>query len=548
MNVYNKMKTTPALTILIVLILKSNLFASDPIIVDTTRLDYQYYWFTGSSGQQILVDENAKVHVCYIKIFATETDSGWTCKYANITDEIRLEVPNQEKVNINPSQVFIDGAYGTPVYLFYGFGSKFLSFSYTWYSPAMAKLNNDGTEIEPLELLFEGSYTEPLRLPIGIEVDHKNGIVHTILSDPCGHDVLHLSFDGTNFGDVYSLMWSWQSQGGWNGCNTELQFRRNGTRGADIAVSPDGSEVTIATLHPAQNVYLFKGTSQGKVWPDSFETGLASGSIIALYDTLNSDKGLNIPNNDPKPFTEVQVDYDDEGNLHVVFDATYIDVYLDTIKSGYWIDHEIKRVRKLLFGGAGDTNAVFYDGSVHPKPQILYWNDQTKTIQTVAECQYPQAGQKYKWFNYGIPDSGISCWGKFYNDSPITNLRLVVNKDQQENEPEIAVIWEEMQGDVIYLDQGYYDSLGTRVIDGSYYAYMTDIKIILTNDCARWSLPYNITNTPSKDESDFSVYKDIIDNKIHLAYCEDSLPGSDWSLCYTFDYQNNYCDITIPGG
>jgi len=169
-------KNTPILMVLIILILRNNIFASDHLIVDTTRLDYQCYWFTGSSGQQILVDENGKVHVCYLKTFATETDSGWTCKYANLTDGIRLEVPNQEKVNINPSQVFIDGAYGTPVYLFYGFGSTFLSYQYLWYSPAMAKLNNDGTEIEPLELLFEGSYTEPLRLPIGIDLDHKTAL------------------------------------------------------------------------------------------------------------------------------------------------------------------------------------------------------------------------------------------------------------------------------------------------------------------------------------------------------------------------------------
>ena len=146
-------KNTPILMVLIILILSGSLFASDPFIVDKTRLDYQYYWYTGSFGPQIVVDENDKVHVCYLKTFITVSDTGWTCMYANVTDGIHLEVPLQESVDINPGHIFMDGGHSTPIYLFYGVGSRFYGYGPSMHQPAMAKLSENGTTLEPLRIL-----------------------------------------------------------------------------------------------------------------------------------------------------------------------------------------------------------------------------------------------------------------------------------------------------------------------------------------------------------------------------------------------------------
>ena len=42
------------------------------------------------------------------------------------------------------------------------------------------------------------------------------------------------------------------------------------------------------------------------------------------------------------------------------------------------------------------------------------------------------------------------------------------------------------------------------------------------------------------DESDVSVYKDVIDNKIYMIYYLDDLPGSDANLFRTTAYENQY--------
>ena len=400
-------------------------------------------------------------------------------------------------------------------------------------------MSADGTAVEALGMQTGKNYYHDPHYsnPIEMQVDNVGGIAHIIQSNPSGSEVAYWNFDGTSFSQPFQLMWSYPDDGV-PGHNIDGRYRRNGTKGADIAVSSDGSEVTVATLHTAQNIFLHKGTFGGAIWADDLLSGLVDGSMVALFstDTTLGDIGMNIPNNDPKPFTEVQVSYDADNNLHVIYEATYIDVFLDTTR-GYW---SILNWGNILYGGAGDTNAVFYDGSEHPKPQLRYWNDITSTDVLLAECAYPMAGESYEWFGFGIPDSGRTSWGKNYNDSPIANVEFLVNKDSQEGEPMMVCVWEEMQGDVAALTD----------LDNSfgytYYAYMTDLMISVSNDGISWSAPYNITKTPDKDESEVSVFRDVINNKIHMVYSEDMLPGSDRNMVYVDDYEAMYLQGWAP--
>lgn len=361
-----------------------------------------------------------------------------------------------------------------------------------------------------------------------------NGKVHCISTDTGGYEVVYWNFDGTNFSRRIFLLTEYclnENQGKF----VPKKYTRNATKGADLTVSYDGEEITIATLHPACNILLHKGTFKGSVWADDFFEGLTNGSVIALFDTTNSATGDNIPNNDPKPYTEVQVCYDANDNLHVIYDATYQDIWIDTASTLPW-DTWWATYSSM----AGDTNVVFYDGTEHPKPQLRYWNSITKTHSLLAECHYPMAGKMYKWFSYGIPDSGRATWGKYINDSPIANIEFLVNKDPQEGEPKLVCVWEEMQGDV----QALADT--NKVFGYTYYAYMTDIWVSVSDDGMAWTPPYNITNTPDRDESDVSVYRDVIDNKIHMVYSEDRFPGSDRNLVYADDYEDKYLQGWVP--
>jgi hypothetical protein len=157
----------------------------------------------------------------------------------------------------------------------------------------------------------------------------------------------------------------------------------------------------------------------------------------------------------------------------------------------------------------------------------------------MAECDYPRPGETYQWYKYGRIDSGMATWGKSYNDGPIANIEFFINKGQKPGEPLMICAWEEMQGNITALHDcpDYF---------GTYYAYMKDIKISLSYDGIVWSAPYNITDTPDRDEGELSVYRDVIDNKIHLVYSEDGLAGSDVNLEGCDGFKNKYLQDWYP--
>ena len=147
-------KNTPILMVLIILILSGSLFASDPFIVDTTGMDFQNFWYTGTFGQQIIIDDNEKVHVCYNKTWCTETDTGLQVMYAGVTSGIKIAIPSQEpNDDIQPGVVYMDGGHrGTPIYFYYGVGSRFYGYGPSMHLQAMAKLSDDGKQVLPFGL------------------------------------------------------------------------------------------------------------------------------------------------------------------------------------------------------------------------------------------------------------------------------------------------------------------------------------------------------------------------------------------------------------
>ncbi len=527
-------KFTAVVMIVLMSLFVIQAFAESEVqVIDKTGTDFQYYWYTGTFGKQITVDDNGKVHVVYTKTWCTESDTSYQITYKNITDNVTLAVPSQEPEKpAQPGIALIGGGQnGTPVYIFYGMGGRFYTYGADMHLMAMAKVSDDGQSIVPLGVQTDKNYYHNpyYANPFAMEVDRTNGIVHCLLTNPGGDAVGYFNFDGVAFGEIYQMYFV-DAGNNVPGKSVPGKYRRNATKGADLAISPDGQNIAVAGLHPRCNVDVTIGSLMGEVWPDDFEAALGNGTFFFLYDTTNSADGLNIPNNDPKPYTDLQIVYDDEGTLHIVFDATYVDVYIDTMShfpDGGWM-------QTYSSGCAGDTNAVFYDGSEHPKPQLLYWNSKTNTITTLAECEYPKSGESYKWYAYQTFDSGGAAnWGKWINDGPISNFDLIANHDPQQGEPKLVLVWEEMQEPFPALADT------DNVFGPNYYAWSTDLKISVF-DGSSWSSPYNITNTPDMGEQEVSVYGDVVDNYIHMLYYRDSYPGRDRNLIYCDDYQDKF--------
>ncbi|MBN1465576.1 hypothetical protein JXA02_07435, partial [candidate division KSB1 bacterium] len=482
------------------------LYAGDPVVVDHTGTDYQYYWYVGTIGQQICVDANGTVHLAYCKTWVAEGDTGFQVTYANATTGVTLPIPSQEPTKpLQPAVVWIDGGHNsTPVYMYYGVGSRVYSYANQMHLQAMAQLSADGTAIEPLGVQEDKNYYADAYYanPFELEVNNQTGIAHCLLTNPGGSDVAYWNFDGTNFGEIYQMYQvdAGSDVPGKNPGDFYEGYMNTATQGADLAVSPNGDQVAIAGLHPRRQVDITIGSFGGEIWPDDWAAGVADGSIIMLYDTEGQKEGTNIPNNDPKPYTDIQISYCNAGNLHVVYDAAYIDVYIDTVSyfpgtspvaDDWWRTHSSACV--------GDVNASFYDGTEHPKPQLLYWNNVSNTITTLAECEFPAAGEKYVWFSDGIWEhGGAGNWGKNYDDGPISNFDLVANWDPQAGEPNLVLVWEEMQGN--YQALADVDS----AFGPQYFAFHTDLKISVHNGTS-WSAPVNISNTPDLGEQSVSV-------------------------------------------
>jgi hypothetical protein len=486
----------------------------------------------------------------YNKTWVAEADTGHQIMYANVTDGTILEIPSdptQSEKPVQPAVVFIDGGHdGTPVYMMFGVGSRFYNYGPEHHFQAMAKVNAAGDGIDNLGVQEDGAYYGGPNYtnPFAMEVDNTNGVAHCLLTTPNGNHLAYWNFDGTNFGECYNFYgkdegsnvpglspWEWYAN-----------YMDAQTGGADLAISSDGSEIAVTGLHPRRQVDIFLGSLGGEIWPDSWGTGVTEGTVILLYDTLGQRNGTNIPNDDPKPYTDIQISYTSDDVLHVVYDAAYIDVYIDTVghfpgtdsaADDWWRNHSSACV--------GDTNASFYDGSTHPKPQLLYWNSSTKNITTLAVSEYPKSGEMFQWFTDAKWDSGgAGNWGKNYDDGIISNFDMVSNKDPQAGEPSLVIVWEEMDAPVTVLAD-------TSFAFGPYYySFTTDLKMSFLMDGV-WSAPVNLTNSPGVGEQTASVYQDIIDNKIHTMYYRDNWPGRDRNLCYTEDYENNFVFWTEGG-
>jgi hypothetical protein len=530
------MKKIAAIFCVVLLVATSALFSGTPVVVDKTGTDFQAYWYTGTFGKQITLDGAGNVHIAYCKTFFSKADTGYQVMYANVTKKTILPIPSQEPSDpIQPGMVFIGGGTNnTPVYLYYGVGNRMYGYGPAMHLQAMAKVSADGKSIVPLGLQKDKNYYHDPHYsnPIAMEVDEMNGICHIIQSNPTGAEVAYWNFDGTNFGEIYNVI-NKDAANDIPGHSIPGYLRRNATKGADLAVSSDGMEVTIATLHPFQQIFLHKGALGGEVWADNYKDGLADGTIVGLFDTdsTKNARANNIPNNDPKPYLSVQVKYDDTGKLHVVYDATYMDVAIDT--SGWYgaVRDDWSNNYSAL---AGDKQAVYYDGTAHPKPQLRYWTSKTGTHKLLAECQYPLKGQKLAWYDFATPDSGLGAWGKWYSSGPIENMDLVVNANPKTGEPQLACVWEEMQGDVkVMIDND-------RSFAHDYYAFHKDLKISVSTDGTTWSTPVNLTKTDNLDETSVSVYKDIVNNKIHMMYYRDNLPGLDRVLSYVDDMASKF--------
>jgi hypothetical protein len=545
-------KFTFVLFVAMMVLAAGNLLAADPVVVDTLGVDCEWHYYVHNSlGPRIAVDESGDVHVVYNKSWATAVgDTGFALMYKNVTTGTLDTIPQQQpEMVIKPTRAFIGGGRGdAPLFIYYGIST----YSFQWGDmplQALAEVDAGGNVVAKGMQTDKNYYHEPYyALPISMEVD-ATGIAHCIGTNVGGSDVYYFNADGTTFGEIYQMYFA-DPANSVPGKDVPGRFRRNATKGADLAVTNDGQTVAVGGLHPWSNIDVTYASLGGELWPDNFETAVGDGSFIMLFDTTNATTGDNFTaHNIAKPATDLQLAFDDDNVLHIVYEAAWFDHYLDTLSDASFIARNPLGVDNWFgwdwmttyFYLAGDTNAVYY-GTGKPKPQIRYWNSNMPVMATstdghtkIAESVYPLAGEEYKWWSNAVIDSGVAYFGN-RADCIIAEVDLIVNKDPQAGEPKAVVVWEEMMSAPTWVDQ---------LPNEGFVGYYKDIMVSYTNDFVTWSAPVNLTNTADVDEGEVSVYQDIIDNKVHFVYNSDDLPMADYFLRWSDAYADMYTNATM---
>ncbi len=503
-------------------------------VVDTTGTDYFFYWYVGTIGKQIAVDSAGKVHMTYTKTWVTESDTGYQVMYTNLTDGVKIPVPSQDTADVvQPAVSFIGGGTnGNPVYVMYGVGSRAYSYSTAKHMQAVAAVEGDqllpkGTQTDQF-YWGPADYSNPYAMEVG-----SNGMVHVLFTNPMGDPVLYWNFDGTNFSDVASLTFNYGYDNPYQGIPG--QHRMNAVEGSDLAISSDGLEVAVVSLHSFNQIWIHKGKYGGLSWESDFATALDNGDLIPLFDTTQAVQWLpDLYNaNKARPYSDAQVVYDADDKLVVAYTATYRSHWLDTTSS-------VSGWMKTHAGWPGDSTGLFFDGSEKAKPQVIAWTETGATHNVVAEAMYPLAGETYEWFNYGTIDSSMGGFGNAFVDGIIGNIELIANNNAAEGEPKFILLMEQMATPAVALKDTAWDYLAE-----TYYAYSNDIFSVYSNDGATWSGLKNLSMTPNLDENDVSAV--VADGKLHLMWTSDNFGGRDGLLMFTDDYENKFASWTSGG-
>jgi hypothetical protein len=542
------------LIISITLFFAASLFAqmSEPVVIDKLGYDCdRLYYVQTSLGPKIALDENNEVHVVYNKAWVAGVDTAFALLYKNITtgaqDTIRPQQPTEP---IKPSRAFIGGGRGeAPLFIYYGVST----YDFQWGNmplQAMAKVD-ENSKVVPLGTQSDKNYYADAwyALPINMEVNPISGLAHCILSNVGGDAIAYWNFDGTNFGEIYQMYFV-DAGSDVPGKDVPGKYRRNATKGADLAVSKDGETVAVGGLHPWSNIDVTFGEFGGEIWPDDFTQAMDEGTFVTLFDTTGAATGDNIDHDKAMPATDLQLAFDDDDVLHIVYEAAWFSQYLDTLSDASFTARNSAGVDNwtaingwnwttTYFYLAGDENAVYY-GSGKPKPQIRYWNSTMPLMAgssdghtKIAESVYPMPGEEYKWFRHANIDSGGGVWGN-RTDCLIADVDLIINSDPQEGEPKAVVVWEEMMSDPTIIED----------TDLRYVGFYKDISVSVSEDFTTWSAPANLTNTPEMDEGSVSVYGDVVDGMVHMVYNSDNMFMSDYFLSWT----ESYTDFFNPSG
>lgn len=445
--------------------------------VDDNTADAQNYY--NSAPNQIFVDpETKKVYFGY----TWSDDPEWqtfTARINNITDNIKTDLPTKAEYGYGLPDIrkgkdgrvligAVSGAQGwfywsnwaNGVTLFKETGIGTAQFDSTaWFdeNPAGGAASN---------------------LACWLQVD-DNGVIHWLAYDGWGYIFLYKrSTDGgQTFSPAVIIGGSYAGS-----TSIDIPFL-GGDYPFGAALAGDGKgKVAIAVLDQGGDIYLVESADQGETWPETatnitnFGDGLIDG--FGGFET-------------PRPDRFIDALYDKNGNLHLVWEASY---FLD----------DTQKDQRHPWAGAGADAPYMADF----KPVLQHWSPQTGvTVAAVSKAPQKDLDAVYRLMTGRSRGCLISS-------------------------PTLAY---DAEKDVLYVGYVQYDEDHGKLTDPAADPYGQSVaRFIAYGDLyvaasldhgASWTTPLNLTSTPAFDERCFVLNEQVVDGKLHAMFLADEQPG-----------------------
>ncbi|NOX89629.1 MAG: T9SS type A sorting domain-containing protein [Calditrichaeota bacterium] len=450
--------------------------------VDETTADWMHYY--DNLNQFIYVNPaDKKVHITY-NWSQEDPDSAEAifARYQNVTDGIKTDI--RARAGNGNIAMGADGALLISVtdpviaWGYYGWWGKGC-FLYKETAPGSAKfdsLNFFSTDL---------GHGNPAELLSSRFVVDEAGVIHWIAYGGWGSGWTYLNSDDGGISFNEPVFFGRQNPAGYQSMKFAVYFDPFGGR---VAAGPGGL-VALVAQDQGRDVFVAESFDYGQTWPDNTPD---VGDSTLTYDVTGFGPLLAPDSVNARPNQFNDAIYDKDGNLHVVFEATF---WFDTSQ----VYHSRNPYPGYLNGDGVNGDTVLYYGGVY-RERLMHWSPNSGlevAAYSIAPTTQPTLGWEYR---------NLTCRSRG------TNIHAPTLSYDADNDM-LYVGW--TQGSDAWADW----------VDDRYLGY-TDLYVAGYNlNTGVWTPPVNMTSTPNFDERNLVFNKQVIDGKIYMFYTGDEKPG-----------------------
>ena len=436
-------------------------------MVDQTTTDVQNYWNTAPN--QIFVDPSSSDLVLGYTWSDDPTWSSWKARVQNLGSGMSSDMPDIDEFGWG-----LPGIHRSPwgnllVNAVSGAQAWFYASEWANGVALFIELEPGLGEYEQMYWFDENPMGGPAsNLNCWVQVD-ANGVIHVLAYDGWGYGYIYKqSVDG---GFTFSPGYVFgHGDEEWPNLYANVDFYGQDNPYGAILASDGNGQVAIACTDQGGNIWLVESFDQGQTWPDS--EGVIN---VTGYEEFGGEEFA-------KPDRFIDAVYDNNGELHLVWEASY------------WLDE----------GQEGERHPWPGNGVEGPYPagkrgQIQHWSSSTG-VSTAVVSAYPLTD---------LDASYIGITGR--------------EKGCMVSMPTLAY---DATNNHLYVGYVQYDEMnGAWTIDDEYRS-SGDLYLTRSDDGgASWYVPQNISDSDDWDERHLVLNEQVLDGTVHMMYIADTQPG-----------------------